>query len=98
MLDAAGSFILENDGGSTCVVRWRGRGYLGSEGTYIMVCDAYGSNVDDVAPVVAGSGVSSLVEDDAGWIFDEAPLSKNADLRAQPFLSTIWLSRHRAMS
>lgn len=44
----------------------------------IMVHDVYGDTIDDIAPVVAGSEVSSLLEDDKNSSLDSSPLSRNS--------------------
>lgn len=41
-----------------------GHGSFGFESAFILLCDTYGDAFDDIAPVLAGSSVSSLVEDD----------------------------------
>lgn len=51
-----------------------------------MVCNSYDDNVHDYAPVGAGSGVYSLVEDNKDRNFGDNPLSNNANGHASLYL------------
>lgn len=57
-----------------------GCGSIRFGGTSIMVCDAYGDTISNVALVAAGSGVSDLGEDDDGWNLGVMPLSRNDEV------------------
>lgn len=84
--DAAGNAIHGSDVKPMHALHWRGHGSLGSKSASTVVRDTYGDTVDDVLPIVAGSSVSSFVEDDDDWSLGDTPLSRNAGVRTSLFV------------
>lgn len=76
--DAAGSSNPESEIEHMRIVGWRVLGPLGFESVSIMARDSNGNTFDEVAMVVAGNAVSSLVERDEDWNLVDIPLSRKA--------------------
>lgn len=55
-------------------VCWRGHGSVGFESAFTLVQNMHGDTIDNIAQVVAGSSVSSVVEYDEYWNFGDIPL------------------------
>lgn len=57
-------------------------GYLDFESDPNLAYDTYGDTVNDVVPIVTGSSVSGLFENDDDWNLGHVLLSRTADVRS----------------
>lgn len=77
-----GNAIPGSEVESLCALHWRGRGSIGLESASTSFGETYGGTVDDPAPVLPGSLVCGIVENDDHENFGDILLSSIEDVRA----------------